>query len=114
MAQTQTDPQDMIAAVGRSWGWILFFGIVSVLAGIFVTADPGSSLVFIAVLIGAWLLVSGIFRIVESIADREDSGGYRVAMALLGVLAIVIGLYFMRNVGRSIQVIALLIGIFWV
>ncbi len=112
--QAQTDPQDMIAAVGRSWGWVLFFGIVSVIAGILVTADPGQSLVFIAILFGAWLFVSGIFRLVEAIADRDDSGGFRVAMAILGVLSILIGLYLMRNVGDSLAVIALLIGIFWV
>jgi uncharacterized membrane protein HdeD (DUF308 family) len=115
MAQrAPTDPQDMIATVGRSWGWLLFFGIVSIVAGILITMDPGQSLVFIAVLIGAWLFVSGIFRLVEAIADREDSGGFRVAVALLGVVSILFGLYIMRNVGKSLALIALLIGIFWV
>jgi uncharacterized membrane protein HdeD (DUF308 family) len=104
----------MLAAVGRSWGWVLFFGIVSVIVGIAVVAHPGTSLVFVAVFIGAWLFVAGIFRIVEAIADTQDTGGFRVALALLGVLSILLGLFMMRNVGDSLATIAFLIGIFWV
>jgi uncharacterized membrane protein HdeD (DUF308 family) len=108
------DPRDVVEMVGRSWGWVLFFGIISVLAGILVTARPGNSLVALSIFLGAWLFVGGIFRIVEAIADRDDSGGFRIAIALWGVLSILIGLFMMRNIGDSLAAIAFLIGIFWV
>jgi uncharacterized membrane protein HdeD (DUF308 family) len=108
------DPSDVVAAVGRSWGWVLFFGIVSTVVGILVTAHPGNSLVAFSIFLGAWLFVGGIFRIVEAIADSDDSGGFRIAIALWGVLAILIGLFMMRNIGDSLAAIAFLIGIFWV
>src|SRR5439155_6865801 len=82
-SRTQSDPGDMIASVGRSWGWILFFGVVTALAGIVITAHPGSSVYAFAILWGAWLFVGGIFRIVESIATPGESGGMRVLLALL-------------------------------
>jgi uncharacterized membrane protein HdeD (DUF308 family) len=104
----------MLVEVGRSWGWLMFFGIVTLIVGIAVVAHPGTSLVFVAVFLGAWLFVAGIFRIVEAIADTQDTGGFRVALALLGVVSILLGLFMMRNVGDSLAAIAFLIGIFWV
>jgi uncharacterized membrane protein HdeD (DUF308 family) len=104
----------MIAAVGRSWGWVLFFGIVSVIAGILVIARPGGAVVGVAILFGAWLFVSGIFHIVEAIADREDSGGMRVLIAIWGLISILIGLFMLRHVYQTVAIIAFLIGVFWV
>jgi uncharacterized membrane protein HdeD (DUF308 family) len=115
MAQaTRSDPQDMIGALGRSWGWILFFGIVSIVAGALVIARPGGAVVGVAILFGSWLFVSGIFRIVEAIADREDSGGVRVLIAVWGILSLLIGLFMLRHIFQTIQIIAFLIGIFWI
>jgi len=104
----------MIASVGRSWGWILFFGVVTALAGIVITAHPGSSVYAFAILWGAWLFVGGIFRIVESIATPGESGGMRVLLALLGILSILVGLFFMRHVYQTVAIMAFLLGLFWV
>ncbi|HEY1331210.1 MAG TPA: HdeD family acid-resistance protein [Actinomycetota bacterium] len=114
MATAQTDPGDMIQTVGRSWGWILFFGIISILAGIVITAHPSSSVFAFAILWGAWLFVAGIFRLVEAIADSGETGGMRVLMAILGILSILIGLFFMRHVYQTVAIIAFLLGLFWV
>jgi hypothetical protein len=34
------DPADMLGQVGRHWGWMLAFGIITVLAGIVALAWP--------------------------------------------------------------------------
>jgi len=112
--QAQSDPQDMLATLGRAWGWVLFFGIISVLAGILITIRPGGAVLGLAILFGAWLFVGGIFRIVEAIADSADSGGVRVLIAIWGLLSILIGLFMMRHVFQTVVIIALLIGVFWV
>jgi len=112
--QARSDPQDMIAAVGRSWGWLLFFGAISVIAGVLVIARPGGAVVGVAILFGIWLFLSGIFRIVEAIADRDDSGGVRILTAVWGLLSIMVGLFMMRHVFQTVAIIALLIGVFWV
>ena len=45
-------------------GWWIFFGIVSLIAGIVVVATPVSAVTVLAVLIGIWFIVMGLFEIV--------------------------------------------------
>jgi uncharacterized membrane protein HdeD (DUF308 family) len=108
------DPADVLAGIGRHWGWVLFFGIVTVLAGLFALVWPGRTLQVIAVLFGIQLVVAGIFRFVTALAVDEASGGTRVLLALLGVLSFIVGLYALRNVLVTIAALALLLGIFWI
>ena len=56
---------------GRAW-WIIF-GIVSLIAGIVVAATPASSLNVLAVLLGIWFIIMGIFEI---------AGGFLLRRAL--------------------------------
>jgi uncharacterized membrane protein HdeD (DUF308 family) len=108
------DAADVLAGIGRHWGWVLFFGIVTVLAGLFTLVWPGRTLQVIAVLFGIQLVVAGIFRFVAALAVDEASGGTRVLLALLGVLSFIVGLYALRNVLVTIAALALLLGIFWI
>lgn len=110
----RTDPADMLARVGRHWGWLLAFGIVTVAAGIAVLVWPGRTLVVIAVLFGIQLIVTGIFRFVAAFAADDLTGGTRVLFALLGVLSLIIGLYAVRHVFITLLALALLLGIFWI
>ena len=41
--QTQ-EPADMIGRLGRHWGWVLAYGILTLLAGVLVLAWPGETL----------------------------------------------------------------------
>jgi uncharacterized membrane protein HdeD (DUF308 family) len=61
---------DMLAQLGRHWGWVLSFGIITLLAGILVLAWPGATLLVIAVLFGVQLIVAGIFRFVAAFRLR--------------------------------------------
>src|SRR5439155_12938918 len=111
--KTRADPADMLGHVGKHWGWALFFGLVTVAAGIATLVWPGKTLVVVAVIFGVQLIVTGIFRFVAAFA-LDMSGGSRVLMALLGALSLIIGLYALRHVLISILALALLLGIFWV
>ena len=44
-------------------GWWIAFGLVSIVAGIVVVATPTSSLNVLAVLLGIWFIIMGIFEI---------------------------------------------------
>ena len=48
MAQ-RSDPADTMAAWGRSWGWILGFGIVTLILGILIVAWPSETVLVVAV-----------------------------------------------------------------
>src|SRR5208282_5785321 len=86
---------DFIEAVGRSWGWVLFFGIATLILGVLVAFHPKNSVFVIAIVIGIWLLIAGVFRIVMAIADSDETGGTRWMMAILGIIAILIGVLFL-------------------
>jgi uncharacterized membrane protein HdeD (DUF308 family) len=105
---------DMLAQLGRHWGWVLSFGIITLLAGIVVLAWPGATLLVIAVLFGVQLIIAGIFRFVAAFATEDTSGGTRVLLALLGVLSIIIGLWAVRHVLLTLLALIVLLGIFWV
>jgi uncharacterized membrane protein HdeD (DUF308 family) len=108
------DPADMVARVGRHWGWVLAFGIITVLIGIAALVWPGRTLVVVAVLFGIQLIVMGIFRFAAAIASDDLTGGTRVLLALLGVLSLIIGLYAVRHILITLLALALLLGIFWI
>jgi uncharacterized membrane protein HdeD (DUF308 family) len=52
-------------------GWWIAFGAVSVIAGIVVTATPVTSLTVLAVLLGTWFIIIGIFEIIGGIMLRR-------------------------------------------
>ena len=108
------DAADVLAGIGRHWGWVLFFGIVTILAGLFAIVWPGRTIVVIAVLFGIQLIVAGIFRFVMAFAVDEESSGTRVLLALLGVLSLIVGLYAVRHIYVTVTALALLLGIFWI
>jgi uncharacterized membrane protein HdeD (DUF308 family) len=54
---------------GRAW-WIVF-GLVSLIAGIVVAATPASSLTVLAVLLGVWFIIMGIFEIIGGFILRH-------------------------------------------
>jgi uncharacterized membrane protein HdeD (DUF308 family) len=100
--------------VGKSWGWVLFFGIVTLILGVLVVIKPRDTIYAFAILLGIWLFVAGLFRIVVAIADHEDTGGTRWLMAVLGLLSVIIGILFLRHTNETVTTLAFLIGLFWV
>jgi uncharacterized membrane protein HdeD (DUF308 family) len=106
--------RDILRIVGRSWSWVLFFGIVTLVLGVVVALRPEDSIYFFAFVLGIWLFVSGLFRVVVAIADDEDTGGTRWLLAILGVLSVIIGILFLRHTDETLTSLAFLIGLFWV
>ena len=58
------------AREGRAW-WIIF-GLVSLIAGIVVASTPTSSLNVLAVLLGIWFIIMGIFEITGGFILRHE------------------------------------------
>jgi len=54
-------------------GWEIFFGVISILAGIVVMASPIDSLVLLAWVVGIWLIVMGVFEIASAFSIRQGS-----------------------------------------
>jgi uncharacterized membrane protein HdeD (DUF308 family) len=54
-------------------GWSIFVGLISLLAGIVVIASPFDSIAILAIVVGAWFVVIGVFEIVSSFGIRKAS-----------------------------------------
>ncbi len=106
--------RDILRTVGKSWGWVLFFGIVTLALGIVVVIRPRDTIYAFAIILGIWLFVAGLFRIVAAIADHEDTAGTRWLMALLGLISVIVGLLFLHRTDETVNTLAFLIGLFWV
>jgi uncharacterized membrane protein HdeD (DUF308 family) len=108
------DLRDRVAAVGRSWWWFAAFGAISVIAGVMALAWPGRTLLVLAVLFGAQLVVSGIFRLVAALTMDDGSGGARTLSAILGIFGLLVGLYALRHIVITVLALGLVLGIYWV
>ena len=56
---------------GRTWS--IFVGVISLLAGIVVLASPFTSILTLAIVVGVWLVVIGVFEAVSSFGIRKAS-----------------------------------------
>lgn len=87
--------------------------LASLAAGLIALVWPGSALVALAIVFGAWLVVSGVFSLVGAIA-HHDSVGTRVFRGVLGLLGLLVGLYALRHVLLTVVALGLVLGIYWV
>jgi uncharacterized membrane protein HdeD (DUF308 family) len=114
MAKTVAgDVGDRLGVVGRSWGWILTFGVLTLLAGILALVWPGETLLFLALLFGAHLIVGGVFRFVEALSAPRENSLLWVLPALLAILSFIAGIYLLRHPFYTILILAVLLGIYW-
>ncbi len=54
-------------------GWWIFFGIVSLIGGVVITAVPVESVTALAVLVGIWFIVQGLFEIAGAFMLRHEA-----------------------------------------
>lgn len=52
-------------------GWTIFFGVLSLLAGIVMLAFPFGSLAVLMLVVGVWLIVLGVFEVIAAFAVRK-------------------------------------------
>jgi uncharacterized membrane protein HdeD (DUF308 family) len=80
-------------AAALPWWLVLVEGIVVALLGLILLVAPGASLVFLVWLLGIYLLIAGIFRIVGIFSD-SSSWGWKLAA---GILCLIAGLAILSN-----------------
>ena len=75
------------------WWVVLVEGIVLALLGLILLVAPGASLVFLVWLLGIYLLIAGIFRIIGIFLD-SSYWGWKLAA---GILCLIAGLAILSN-----------------
>jgi uncharacterized membrane protein HdeD (DUF308 family) len=68
------------------WGLVLVEGIIVALFGLILLVAPGASLFFLVLLLGIYLFIAGIFRIIGIFLDAS-SWGWKLAAGILCLIA---------------------------
>ena len=90
MTDTMRDPLQPGATMGAGWGWIMAYGILSVLIGIAAFAWPFAATYAATLIVGAFLIAAGGVSIVSGIVAHDHPGrGYAIGF---GILSLIIGL----------------------
>jgi uncharacterized membrane protein HdeD (DUF308 family) len=97
-----------------AWPAFMAAGIASVVVGAILLAWPKETITIVAVLIGIALIVAGVLRLMDGFTSHEASGGKRVASVVVGLIAIILGLFCIRHYHFTIAALAIIAGLFWV
>jgi uncharacterized membrane protein HdeD (DUF308 family) len=102
------------AIAGMAWPAALVAAIGMIAVGILLLVWPKATLTVVAILIGVALIVTGLLRLFDGITSRGESGGMRAADIVIGLLAIVVGLYALKHHSLTVIVLALVVGVIWI
>jgi uncharacterized membrane protein HdeD (DUF308 family) len=111
MTTTKT-PNPLREMLREMWVPQLLMGIVALVLGVFVVAWPGVSILAASVLLGLYLVASGIAQVILAFG-LDVSGGYRVLLFITGALSLILGVLAFRHFGQgyAVLLLALWIGI---
>ncbi|MGO8958437.1 MAG: DUF308 domain-containing protein [Streptosporangiaceae bacterium] len=102
------------ASAGRAWGAVLFGSLALIAVGVMLLVWPSASLNVIAVLIGAAIVVSGVVKLYEGFTARAESGGMRAAYIVIGLIAVIVGIYCIRNHALTLFLVAFVTGVYFI
>ena len=95
---------------GSGRGWNVFVGALEVAVGIAFLVWSGPTLLVLAIFIGAWVVVTGIFDFVGGVANRHNTSLLWL-FAIFGVIEVILGIILLNNPEGTLALIVLLVGI---
>jgi len=101
---------DGIRALRSKWGWIVGFGVFSVIAG-FIALGSGVMLATATavLIIGFMMLMAGVVEIVAAFNAKD--WGHRILWLLLGALYVFAGFVCIQNPFQAATLLTLMLGI---
>lgn len=112
-ASSSSDPEEILATIGRSWVWTLVFAGVTLVAGIIVLVWPQETARVFAIVVGLQFIAIGIARFVTAFAPGRADSGSRILYVLLSLLSVLAGVLCLRHQLQAVTVLALIIGLLW-
>jgi uncharacterized membrane protein HdeD (DUF308 family) len=93
------------------WWLLLLEGILGIAAGVLIFLWPGLSLVTLALLVGYWAIISGVFTIAAALRLRTYVPGEWLYL-LFGVVSVVFGIVVLAAPGTGLVYIDFMISIY--
>ena len=105
--------RETAAAWASGWQVVLLVAVLTLAVGVILLVWPHATLNIVAALLGAGLLVTGLFRLISGFTAHNVSGGTRAAYVIIGLLAALAGLYCLRHLSVTVVLLAFVVGVFW-
>jgi len=91
---------------GTGRGWNVFVGVLEILVGVAFVSWPSPTLHVLAIFIGAWVVVSGVFHLLGALASRHAGDSWGLFL-VFGLIEVAIGIVLLA---RPIQTLGLAIA----
>lgn len=108
-----SEADEVMSRLGSSWLMPFGIGVVSIIIGILIMVFPESTVRVAAVILGIWLLVSGVVQLVMAFSSKMNTTN-RVLSAITGVLGIILGILAFQSLVNRIELLVLFIGLWWI
>lgn len=92
------------------WWYPVVRGVIAVVIGVIVMANPASSVIFLVRVLGAFLIVDGIVTLVDALRRRRAAGGDSGWRLTGGVLGVVIGVVLLVWPSATLGILAIVLG----
>ena len=96
-----------VAQLAKEWWLLAVLGVVSLVCGVLAIVYPDVTLLAVGIIFGFYLLMAGIFELVDAIVGDPAS---RALSAIVGVVALLAGLICLRRPGDSLLAIVVVLG----
>jgi uncharacterized membrane protein HdeD (DUF308 family) len=113
-ARAQTSPLPGSLAARGTRRITLAVAAAMLTLGILLFFLPYASLVVTAVLLGIALLATGTLRLVRGMTAGAETGTHRSTHLLIGILAVLAGVYCLGDIAGTVVLLSLVVGLFWV
>ncbi len=94
------------------WGWLLFMGILGIVAGIVVLRNLVFATVVVATFVVVFLAIDGLIMGLLGLIRAFTGGGW--GPGILGILTIIIGLFLLANVFGAALFLPIVLGAFMI
>jgi uncharacterized membrane protein HdeD (DUF308 family) len=111
-AGSTTVPASAEERLGVPFWQVIVLGIATTLFGIAVLAWPKATLRTIGAMVGIWLLVAGVARILGAFRSNRTIGR-QVLSGTIGILFLVGGVACLRNIAKGVLLLAFIIALAW-
>jgi len=98
-----------IRALRSKWGWIVGFGVVSLIAGVIALASTVMATASAVLIVGVMMLFTGVAEVVAAFNAKD--WGHRLLWLLLGALYVFAGFVCLQNPFAAATILTLMLGI---
>ena len=99
-----------IPNTGTHWGWLLFMGILGIIAGMVVLRNLGYATVLVGTFIIVFLAIDALIMGIMGLIRAFTGGGW--GPGILGILTIIIAIFLFTNLLGAVLALPIVLGAF--